>query len=142
MPPLSLPALTHIPVRCMKHHNILRMACERLAESILVSLSISPSMSQRTFSMLGPLELNLLCQQGCHWSGNFGETFNETPIITGQSNETLDSSDVFWCFPVQNSCYLLRIYIQSLSIYNVTQEQDFTDLELALAKLGIQLTIS
>jgi hypothetical protein len=34
------------------------------------------------------------------------------------------------------------MYSQSLSVYNVTQEQDFTDLELALAKLGIQLTIS
>jgi hypothetical protein len=30
---------------------------------------------------------------------------------------------------------------KSLSVYNVTQEQDFTNLELALAKLGIQLTI-
>jgi hypothetical protein len=45
MPPLFLPALTHIPVRCMKHHNILRMTCGHLAESILVLLSTSPSMS-------------------------------------------------------------------------------------------------
>jgi hypothetical protein len=118
------------------------MACEHLAESILVSLLTSPSMSQRTSSMLGPLELNLLCQQGCHWPGNLGETFNETPIITGHSNETLDSSDIFWCFPVQDSFYLLRIYSQSLSVYNVTQEQDFADPEPALAKLGVQLTIS
>ena len=90
----------------------------------------------------GPLELNLLCQQSYHWSRNLGETFNETQIIIGHSDETLDSSDVFWCFPVQNSGYLLRIYSQSLSVYNVTQEHDFTDLELALAELGIQLTIS
>jgi hypothetical protein len=117
------------------------MACEHLAESVLVSLSTSPSMSQRTSGMLGPLELNLLCQQGYHWPGNLGETFNETPIITGHSDETLDSSDIFWCSPVQDSCYLLRIYSQSLLVYNVTQEQDFTDPELALAKLGIQLTI-
>jgi hypothetical protein len=90
----------------------------------------------------GPLELNLLCQQGYHWSSNLGETFNEMPIIASHSDETLDSSDIFWCFPVQDSCYLLRIYNQSLSVYNVTQEQDFTDPELALSKLGIQLTIS
>jgi hypothetical protein len=69
-------------------------------------------------------------------------SLSETPIITDHSDETLDSSDIFWCFPVQDSCYLLQIYNQSLSVYNVTQEQDFTDLELALAKLGIQLTIS
>jgi hypothetical protein len=90
----------------------------------------------------GPLELNLLCQQGCHWPDNLGETFNEAPIITGHSDETLDSSDIFRCFPVQDSYYLFRIYSQSFSVYNVTQEQDFTDLELALAKLGIQLAIS
>jgi hypothetical protein len=90
----------------------------------------------------GPLELNLLCQQGCHWPSNLGETFNETPIITDHSDEALDSSDIFWCFPVQDSYYLLRIYSQSFSVYNVTQEYDFTDPELALAKLGIQLTIS
>jgi hypothetical protein len=59
------------------------------------------------------------------------------PIITGHSNETLDSSDIFWCFPVQNRCYLLRIYSQSLLVSDVTQEQDFADPELALAKLGI-----
>jgi hypothetical protein len=142
MPLLSLPALTHIPVRCTKHRNILRMACEHLVESVLVSLSTSPSMFQRTSGMLGPLELNLLCQQGCHWPDNLGETFNEMSIITGHSDETLDSSDIFCCFPVQDRCYLLWIYSQSLSVYNVTQEQDFTDPELTLAKLGIQLTIS
>jgi hypothetical protein len=27
-------------------------------------------------------------------------SLNETPIITGHSNETLDSSYIFWCFPV------------------------------------------
>jgi hypothetical protein len=142
MPLLSLPALTHIPVRCTKHHNILRIACERLAESRLVLMSFLLQCLKGHLACWGPLELNLLCQQGCHWPGNLGETFNETPIITDHSNETLDSSYVFLCFPVQNSCYLLRIYSQSLSVYNVTQEQDFTDPELALAKLGIQLTIS
>jgi hypothetical protein len=46
MPLHSLPALAHIPVRCMKHHNILRMACEHLAEPIPVLLSTSASTSQ------------------------------------------------------------------------------------------------
>jgi hypothetical protein len=53
MPLLSLPTLTHIPVWCTKHHNILRMACQHLKESILVLLSTSPSMSQWTFGMMG-----------------------------------------------------------------------------------------
>jgi hypothetical protein len=35
MPLLSLPSLTHILVRCTKHHNILRMTCGHPAESIL-----------------------------------------------------------------------------------------------------------
>jgi hypothetical protein len=137
MPLLSLPALKHILGRCTKHHNILRLTCGHLVELILALLSISPSMSQRTFGMLGFTELNLLCHQGCHWSDNLGETFNEKPIITDHSNETLDSSGVFRCFPIQNSCYLLRIYNQSLFVYDVTQEHDFIDPELALAKLGI-----
>jgi hypothetical protein len=122
MPLLSLPALTHIPVRYTKHRNILRMTYEHLAISVLVSLSTSPSMSQGLLACWGPLELNLLCQQSCHWPGNLGETFNETLIITSHSDETLDSSDIFWCFLVQDSCYLLRIYSQSLLVYNVTQE--------------------
>jgi hypothetical protein len=36
MPLLSLLTLTHTPDQCTKHHNTLRMACEHLAESILV----------------------------------------------------------------------------------------------------------
>jgi hypothetical protein len=38
MPLLSLPALTHILVQCTKHHNIPRMACERLVEPTPVLL--------------------------------------------------------------------------------------------------------
>ena len=53
MPLLSLPALTHIPVRCTKHHNILRTACEHLAEPIQVMLSTSASTSQMILSTLG-----------------------------------------------------------------------------------------
>jgi hypothetical protein len=75
------------------------MACEHLAKPTPVLLSISASTSQMILGTLGPLELNLLCWQGYHWSGNLGETFNETLIIIGLSNETLDSSDIFWCFP-------------------------------------------
>jgi hypothetical protein len=52
-PLLSPLALTHIPDRCMKHHNTLRMASEHLAESILVMLSTSFSMFQRTLGTLG-----------------------------------------------------------------------------------------
>jgi hypothetical protein len=62
MPLLFLTALTHIPVRCTKHHNIPRTACEHLAEPI--------------------------------------------------------------------------------PVYNMAQEQNFADLELALAKFGVQLAIS
>jgi hypothetical protein len=53
MPLLSLPTLTHIPVRCTKHHNILRMACEHLVETILVLLSTSASTSQMILGMRG-----------------------------------------------------------------------------------------
>jgi hypothetical protein len=53
MPLLSLPTLTHIPVRCTKHHNIMRMACEHLAELTLVLLSTSASTSQMILGMLG-----------------------------------------------------------------------------------------
>jgi hypothetical protein len=53
MPLLSLPALTHILVRCMKHHSILRMACEPLAEPTLVLLSTSTSMFQMIPGTLG-----------------------------------------------------------------------------------------
>jgi hypothetical protein len=52
-PLLSLLALTRILDRCTKHHNILIIVCECLAESILVLLSTSSSMSQRILSMLG-----------------------------------------------------------------------------------------
>jgi hypothetical protein len=62
------------------------MACEHLAEPIPMLLSTSASTSQMILGTLGPLELNLLCHQGCHWSGNLGETLNETPIITSHSN--------------------------------------------------------
>jgi hypothetical protein len=109
-PLLSLVALTRILVRCTKHHNTLRMACEKMAESIQVLLSTSSLMSQRTLDTWGPPELNFLCQQGCHWPGNLGETFDETSIVAGHSNETFDSSDIFRCFPIQNSCCLLRIH--------------------------------
>jgi hypothetical protein len=36
MPLPSLLALAHIPVRCKKHHNTLKMDCEHLAGSTLV----------------------------------------------------------------------------------------------------------
>jgi hypothetical protein len=52
-PLLSLPALTRIPVWCTEHLNTLRMACEHLAESILVLSSTSSSVSQRTLGTLG-----------------------------------------------------------------------------------------
>jgi hypothetical protein len=50
---LSLLALAHIPVRCTKLHNILRMACEHLAESVSVLLSTFSLMSQKTIGTLG-----------------------------------------------------------------------------------------
>jgi hypothetical protein len=53
MPLLFLPRLTHITVQCMKHHNILRMACEHLAELTLVLLSTSASTSQMILGTLG-----------------------------------------------------------------------------------------
>jgi hypothetical protein len=53
MPLVSLLALTHIPVRCTKHHNILRMAYEHLVEPIPGLLSTSASTSQRTLGTLG-----------------------------------------------------------------------------------------
>jgi hypothetical protein len=53
MPLLSLPALTHIPVWCTKHHNIVRTACEHLAEPIPVLLSASTSTFQMILDMLG-----------------------------------------------------------------------------------------
>jgi hypothetical protein len=53
MPLLSLPTSIHILVWCTKHHNILRMACEHLAESIPALLSTSSSTSQRTLGTLG-----------------------------------------------------------------------------------------
>jgi hypothetical protein len=53
MPLLSLPALTHIPVRCMKHHNILRTACEHLVEPTPVLLSTSASTFQMILGTLG-----------------------------------------------------------------------------------------
>jgi hypothetical protein len=65
-----------------------------------VLLSISSSMSQMFLACWGPLELNHLCQQGCQWPGNLGETLNETPIVTDHFDETLDSSNISWCFPV------------------------------------------
>jgi hypothetical protein len=53
MPLLSLPTLTHIPVRCTKHHNIPRMACEHLAEPTPVLLSTSASTFQMILGTLG-----------------------------------------------------------------------------------------
>jgi hypothetical protein len=98
-PPLFPLASTHILVWCTKHHNTLRMACEHLAESTQL-LSLTSSMFQKTLGTLGPLEFNFLHQQGYHWPSNLGETLNETPIVSGHSNETLDSLDISWCFLV------------------------------------------
>jgi hypothetical protein len=53
MPLLSLPALTHIPVRYTKHHSILRMVCEHLVEPTPVLLSTSASMFQMILGTLG-----------------------------------------------------------------------------------------
>jgi hypothetical protein len=53
MPLLSLPALTHIPVRCTKHHHMLRMAYKHLAEPTPVLLSTSASTFQMIFGTLG-----------------------------------------------------------------------------------------
>jgi hypothetical protein len=53
MPLLSLLALTHIPVWCTKHRNILRMACEHLAEPIPMLLSTSTSTFQMILGTLG-----------------------------------------------------------------------------------------
>jgi hypothetical protein len=32
--------------------------------------------------------------------------FNETPIVSGHSNETIDPTDISWCFLVQDICHL------------------------------------
>jgi hypothetical protein len=53
MPLLSLPTLTHMPVWYMKHHNILKMACGHLAESMLVLSSTFSSMSQKILDTEG-----------------------------------------------------------------------------------------
>jgi hypothetical protein len=74
-------------------------------------------------------------------SRNLRKPFNKSPIIFGHSNEALDYLNVYWRFPVQNGCHFLRIYSQSIFVYNVTQEQDFINPELALAQLCIQLVL-
>ena len=53
MPLLSLPTLTHIPVWCTKHHNILKMACEHLVEPTLALLLTSASTFQMILGTLG-----------------------------------------------------------------------------------------
>ena len=73
---------------------------------------------------------------------NLRKPFNESPIISGHSNETLDSLGICWRFLVQNVYHFLRIHSQSIFVYYVTQEHDFIDPELALTQLRKQLVLS
>jgi hypothetical protein len=65
---------------------------------------------KRLLALWGPLELNFLHQQGYLWFGNLEETFIKRTILSGHSNETLDPTDISWCFPVQNIYHLLQIH--------------------------------
>jgi hypothetical protein len=73
--------------------------------------------------------------------GNFGEVRNISTIVASQAEKTVNLMHNPWRLPIQYLSNLARIHGYSFLIYHVTQELNFAQSELALAKLCIKLMI-
>jgi hypothetical protein len=84
-----------------------------------------PQGVESIFALLTPNELGSLLQQLSHRLRNSREVWNESSIITGQSQKTLNLTDSCWRLPIHHFLHFIRINSYALLRDSVTQEFDF-----------------
>jgi hypothetical protein len=84
-----------------------------------------PQGVESIFALLTPIKLGSLLQQFNHGLRNSREVWNESSIITGQSQKTSNLTDNCWRLPVHHLLHFIWINSYASLRDSVTQEFDF-----------------
>jgi hypothetical protein len=107
----------------------------------LVSQQLLQSLG-RFITLCIPDKFLLFLQKISDGFGNLGEVWNKSTIIVSQAEKVAVLMHSPWWLPIQHLSNLARIHGYPLWKYHVTQELNFSQPELALTELHIQLMIT
>src|SRR5688572_25503529 len=123
----------------LEPYRALLILCELWASTLCYQIL---QLIKTLLAFLIPLKFSSFLQKRCHGLSNLRKSFNKSPIISCESQETPNLRNCSGHSPLHYLLYFSRIHSYSSIRNNMTKEWHPVNPKLALAELSIELIIS